>query len=261
MKEGQDLSAMAPNPEVQAEDGQPAYRQLPWDDLTVTRFWRWQAQRPHEYFTNLFGDRIAASLALWLSGGDGSVLDYGCGLGFLPAHLAAQGYRVWAADFSPESVEITNQRNQGVPGFQGASLVSEIARQGQRFSRVVSVEVIEHLDERHIGPFFETIRDLLAPGGLVVITTPNEENLGASEIYCPCCSHVFHRYQHVRAFSAATLVATVNANGLVPVRTFTTDFSRRPWWHPKQIARDLLSLNFGRRRSRPHLVCIASRPD
>lgn len=260
MKEEPDLSAMASNPEGRSENEQLAYRQLPWDDETVTRFWRWQSQRPHEYFTNLFGDRIAAALAPWLRGGDGSVLDYGCGLGFLPRHLAAQGCRVWAADFSPESVEITNQRNQGVPGFQGAAMVSEISGQGQRFSRIVSVEVIEHLDERHIGSFFDAIRDLLAPGGLVVVTTPNEENLAALEIYCPCCDHVFHRYQHVRAFSAATLAATVSANGLVPIRTFTTDFSRRPWWHPKQIARDLVTFGLGQPRSRPHLVCIASKP-
>ena len=251
---------MASNPNGPLEKEQPAYSQLPWDDETVTRFWRWQAQRPYEYFTNLFGDRIAAALAPVLRGGDGTVLDYGCGLGFLPRHLAAQGCRVWATDFSPESVEITNQRNQGVPGFQGATVVTEIGRRGQRFSRIVSVEVIEHLDERHIGPFFDAIRDLLAPDGMLVITTPNEENLGAVEIYCPCCDHVFHRYQHVRTFSAATLAATLAANGFVPVRTYATDFSRRPWWHPKQIARDLVAFGLRRSRSRPHLVCIAMKP-
>lgn len=255
------MSAMESNPDARKENEQLAYRQLPWTDETVTRFWRWQAQRPHEYFTNLFGDRIAAALAPWLRGGDGRVLDYGCGLGFLPRHLAAQGCQVWATDFSAESIDITNQRNQGVPGFQGASLMAEIGRYGQRFSRIISVEVIEHLDESHIGPFFDTIRDLLAPGGLVVITTPNEESLAASEIYCPCCDHVFHRYQHVRSFSASTLAATVSANGLAPVRTFTTDFSRRPWWHLKQIVGDLVSLNFGLPRNRPHLVCVASKPD
>ncbi len=237
------------------------FRQLTWDDEKVTRFWRWRAQRPHEYFTNLFGDRIAAALAPVLRGGDGTVLDYGCGLGFLPRHLAAQGCRVWATDFSPESVEITNQRNQGVPGFQGATVVTEIGRRGQRFSRIVSVEVIEHLDERQIGPFFNAIRDLLAPGGMLVITTPNEENLRAAEIYCPCCDHVFHQYQHVRAFSADLLTATVSANGFVPVRTYATDFSRRHWWHPRQVARDLLRLGLGQARSLPHLVCIAKSRD
>jgi 2-polyprenyl-3-methyl-5-hydroxy-6-metoxy-1,4-benzoquinol methylase len=251
---------MASNPEARSENEQPAYRHLPWDDATVTRFWRWQAQRPHEYFTNLFGDRIAAALAPWLRDGDGSVLDYGCGLGFLPRHLAAQGCRVWATDFSPESVEITNQRNQGVPGFQGATVITDMTEGGQRFSRIVSVEVIEHLDERQIGPFFDAIRHLLAPGGVLVITTPNEENLGAAEIYCPCCDHVFHRYQHVRTFSAATLAAMIGANGFVPVRTYATDFSRRPWWHPKQIVRDLVAFTLGQSRSRPHLVCIASKP-
>jgi len=261
MKEGLGLSAMASNLETQSEEKKLPYRQISWDDATVSRFWRWQSQRPNEYFTNLFGDRIAAAIAPWIRGaGDESVLDYGCGLGFFPRHLAALGFKVWAADFSPESVEITNQRNQGLAGFQGAALVSELSGRGLLFSHIVSIEVIEHLDESHIGPFFDTIRDLLAPGGLVVITTPNKEDLVAAEIYCPCCDHTFHRYQHVRSFSADTLATMVSAHGLVPVRTFTTDFSKRPWWHPKQFAQNLLSLNFGWRSKRPHLVCIASKP-
>jgi hypothetical protein len=94
----------------------------------------------------------------------------------------------------------------------------------------------------------------------LVITTPNEENLRAAEIYCPCCDHVFHRYQHVRAFSPSSLAATVRANGLVPIRTYATDFSRRPWWQPKQIVRDLVAFGLGQGRARPHLVCVASKP-
>jgi hypothetical protein len=50
------------------------------------------------------------------------------------------------------------------------------------------------------------------------------------------------------------------ANGFVPVRTYATDFSRRPWWHPKQIARDLVAFGLSQSRSRPHLVCIAMKP-
>lgn|GEM_PF-378793 len=236
-----------------------AYRRLPWDDHYVSRFWRWQAQRPHEYFTNLFGKRIASTLAPVLRGGDGSVLDYGCGLGFLPRYLAALGFQVWATDFSPESVGVTNQLNHGVQGFQGAAVVNEVRKQGKRFSRVISVEVIEHLDDRHIGIFFEAVANLLAPGGMLIITTPNEEDLEKAEIYCPSCDHVFHRYQHVRSFSEATLAALVVANGFMPVNTFATDFSRRSWWHPKQVVRDLVAFGLGQPRSRPHLVCIATK--
>lgn len=258
MTEEMDLSEAELENNTISNNKQPAFSQLSWDDETVTRFWRWQAQRPQEYFTNLFGDRIAAAVAPALRGGDGTVLDYGCGLGFLPRHLAGKGLKVWATDFSPESVEITNMRNEGVPGFQGAKIVSQIDRSKQLFSRIISVEVIEHLSDLHIDTFFESIHDLLAPSGLVIITTPNSEDLNAQEIYCPCCNHVFHRYQHVRSFSAETLAATVAANGFIPIRTYGTDFSRRPWWHPKQIARDMVAFGLGLPRN-PHLVCIAAK--
>lgn len=259
MREGLGLSGMEPNPEIRQTEIDDAYRQLPWDDETVTRFWRWQSQFPEEYFTNLFGDRIARTLAPWIRNGSGSVLDYGCGLGFLPRHLAALGCKVWATDFSKEAVAITNSRNAGVAGYEGADTVAEICSRGQRFSRIVSIEVIEHLDDRHIASFFQAICDMLAPDGLVIITTPNEEHLEKSQIYCPCCDHVFHRYQHVRSFSAATLDEMVRAHGLEPIKTFTTDFSRRTWWHPKQIVRDLITISSGASRQQPHLACIARR--
>lgn len=259
MRGGQGLSEMEQNPESQQTGISGGYRQLPWDDEKVTRFWRWQSQFPEEYFTNQFGGRIARILAPWLKSGNGSVLDYGCGLGFLTRHLAALGSKVWATDFSQEAVAITNRRNAGVEGFEGADTVAAIRSRGQRFSRIVSIEVIEHLDDRHIASFFEAICAMLASDGLVMITTPNEEHLEKSQIYCPCCDHVFHRYQHVRSFSAATLGEMVRAHGLEPIKTFTTDFSRRAWWHPKQIVRDLIAISSGVSRRQPHLACIARR--
>lgn len=252
---------MEPNPEGRQAGSSVSYRQLPWDDETVTRFWRWQSQFPEEYFTNQFGERIANTLARWLEGGRNSVLDYGCGLGFLPRYLAALGCKVWATDFSNEAVAITNRRNDGVVGFEGADTVETMRGRGQRFSRIVSIEVIEHLDDRHMGSFFEAIRAMLASDGLVIITTPNEERLERSQIYCPCCDHVFHRYQHMRSFSAATLAQVVRVHGLEPIKTFTKDFSRQPWWHPKQIVRDLITIISGVSRQQPHLVCIARKAD
>lgn len=254
MREEPVLSEMASSPEAS-----PPYRPLAWDDGSVTRFWRWQSQFPEEYFTNLFGARIVRRLQSYLTGG-GEVLDYGCGLGFLPRHIAALGARVWAADFSPDAVRICAERNRGVAGFEGAVTVDEIIARGQRFSRIISVEVIEHLDDGHLVSFFDTLRGLLETDGLVVITTPNEENLPGLEIYCPCCDHVFHRYQHVRSFSAVSLGATVRAHGLEPVEVFVTDFARRPWWHPKQMGRDLVAAVLGQKRRSPHLVCVAKIP-
>lgn len=235
------------------------YRQLAWTDETVTRFWGWQSQFPETYFTNLFGGRIVRRLRSSLSG-VGSVLDYGCGVGFLVPHLAALSGKVWAADFSPDSVAAANERNRGVTNFQGARMVADLVQAGQSFDRVLAVEVIEHLSDEHLASFFDNLRLLLGPGGRAVITTPNDEDLRGWETYCPCCDHVFHRFQHVRSFSAQTLAETVRGNGLEPVEVFVTDFSRRPWWHLKQLGRDLMRLLLGQPKRFPHLVCVARIP-
>lgn len=237
----------------------PACRPLTWTDETVTRFWGWQSQFPETYFTNLFGDRIVRRLRSVLAGA-GTVLDYGCGVGFLVPHLAAMAANVWAADFSPDSVAAANQRNENVAGFKGARLVADLVAEGRRFDRILAVEVIEHLDDGHLASFFDNLRRLLSEGGLAVVTTPNDEDLRGWETYCPCCDHVFHRFQHVRSFSAASLEATLRAHGLEPVEVFVTDFARRPWWHPKQLGRDLIAALLGQERRFPHLVCVARIP-
>jgi 2-polyprenyl-3-methyl-5-hydroxy-6-metoxy-1,4-benzoquinol methylase len=222
-----------------------AYRALEWTDETVGRFWRWQAQYPQTYFTYQFGDRIVRRLRRHLAGRR-SILDYGCGGGFLVAHLARLGGEVTATDHSAAAIDATNARNDAVAGFKG-----------RRFDAIMAVEVIEHLSHEHLAGFFAAFRQLLAPNGIVVITTPNEERLENAETYCPHCDHVFHRWQHVRSWSAASLRATVEANGLAVVETFVTDFSWRPWHDPIALAKRIVKRLIGRTIDNPHLVCVA----
>lgn len=230
---------------------------LQWSDESISRFWRWQSRFPEQYFTNVFGPGIVRGLVPLLAGGDGTVLDYGCGTGYLTGYLAARGYRVWGTDFSPEAIEATTRRNAGTKGFEGAALVSDLLARGHRFARIVAVEVIEHLDDGKLSSFFAALRQLLAPNGRVIITTPNDERLEELEVYCPLCDHTFHRYQHMRSFSAATLARAVSDAGFQPTRTFGTDFRCGPLWHPVRLARDAARIVRGRAPARPHLVCIA----
>lgn len=233
------------------------FRQLQWSDESISRFWRWQSRFPEQYFTNVFGSGVVRGLVPLLPGGDGMVLDYGCGAGYLAGYLAARGYRVWGTDFSPEAIEATTRRNAGTKGFEGAALVSDLLDRGMRFPRILAVEVIEHLDDEKLRSFFGALRRLLAPDGRVIITTPNDERLADLEVYCPTCNHTFHRYQHMRSFSADSLARAVSDAGFQPARTFVTDFRREPFWHPAQLARDLARIVRGRAAARPHLVCIA----
>lgn len=234
----------------------PGYDPLEWTDEFAGRYWRWQSHFPEQYFTRNFGDRIARNLKPLLAGRR-SVLDYGCGVGYLVAPLAAQGLEITAADHSTAAVAATNARNAGVANFSGASTPQMLIATGRRFDAIVSIEVIEHLSDIHLREFFAAFGKLLAPGGIAIITTPNEEVLHASETYCPCCDHVFHRWQHLRSWSASSLTEAVEVNGLAVTRTFVTDFARRPLYDPIGSAKRLVKHLIGRPVKDPHLVCIA----
>jgi 2-polyprenyl-3-methyl-5-hydroxy-6-metoxy-1,4-benzoquinol methylase len=232
------------------------YRPLAWNDDLAGRYWRWQSHFPEQYFTRNFGRLIARRLRPLLQGRR-KILDFGCGVGYLVPHLAALGLEVTAADHSEAAVAATNARNVGIAGFSGAASPEALVASGRRFDAIVSIEVIEHLSDQHLAAFFAAFSKLLAPGGVVVITTPNEENLRACETYCPCCDHVFHRWQHLRSWSSRSLGEIVAANGLVVTRCFAIDFARRPLHDLSGSAKRLVKRVIGRKVSDPHLVCIA----
>ena len=234
-------------------------RKMEWTDETIGRFWRWQASHPEHYFTNRFGDRIAAALAPLLAGCR-SVVDYGCGPGFLVPHLIRRGLEVSATDQSPEALQAVAERCAGMRGFGGARPTNALIVDGVRFDAAIAIEVIEHLDDAHLEIFFANLRQLLRKGGVAVITTPNDEQLEDAEVYCPHCDHAFHRYQHMRNWSAETLAARIAASGLTVERTFTADFSEPRFGDFKGKAKRLVKHMLGRPEKRPHLVCVARLP-
>jgi len=95
----------------------------------------------------------------------GRILDVGAGEGYLCRMLKDIGYRVEACDFQQENFKCPD-----VP-FTKANLNSRIPFEDNSFDCVISVEVIEHI-ENH----FQFVREMVRvakPGGLVIITTPN----------------------------------------------------------------------------------------
>ncbi len=236
------------------------YPPLRWTPETIARFWAWQSQFPEHYFARQFGRRIAKTLARHMGRGN-RALDFGCGPGFLCRHLALLADTVWAIEPSAEGRNAANTNNTGLPGWQGAFAIDDIRPKSLTFDRIVASEVIEHIDDDALGSFFSDLRSVLAPGGLVAITTPNEEDLRSSEIYCPSCNHTYHRYQHIRSFSAESLAAVVSRHGLEIVSVFTTDFSKGPAGHMAILARRIWREIRGKPSiTAPHIVCLARLP-
>lgn len=233
------------------------YPPMRWTPERIARFWDWQAQYPEAYFAYLFGDAIARSLRRYIAGRE-RVLDYGCGVGYLLPHLCRYALKVYGADPSRESVARTNERLAGTKSFQGAFLVTELRAQQTRFDTILAIEVIEHLDDAELAAVLADIRAMLAPRGIAIFTTPNDEKLENNMILCPATGEVFHRWQHVRSWNRASLPAALRAAGFAMVEVTETNLAasrgRTPLAWLKAIVKRILIGD----SSKPHLVCVAS---
>jgi 2-polyprenyl-6-hydroxyphenyl methylase/3-demethylubiquinone-9 3-methyltransferase len=102
-------------------------------------------------------------------------LDVGCGAGLLTEPLARLGAQVTGIDAASESIAVARAHAEG----QGLAIdyrqggVESLA--GERFDLIVSMEVIEHVADP--AGFVAAIANVLAPGGLVLLSTPNRTRL------------------------------------------------------------------------------------
>jgi 2-polyprenyl-3-methyl-5-hydroxy-6-metoxy-1,4-benzoquinol methylase len=170
-----------------------------------------------EYFTNQVGLGVTEFISHTgrLTPGI-TVLDYGCGPGFLIRHLLDRGAACFAADSSVKAVELANRKYAGQSGWKGAFVLDgEASVLPQRFELITCLETLEHLPDESLSPKVSEIFQLLNPGGVAVFSTPFNENLGRNNSFCPFCRTEFHPWQHQRSFDAVQLAALLESVGFV----------------------------------------------
>lgn len=100
-----------------------------------------------------------------------TALDMGCGAGLLAEPLARLGARVTGVDAAPENIGAA-QAHAVRSMLEVEYLSGGIdAVAGRTFDLVTSLEVIEHVVQPAV--FVHGLGRLLAPGGLMVLSTPN----------------------------------------------------------------------------------------
>ena len=103
--------------------------------------------------------------------GGKSALDVGCGAGLLCEPLARLGAEVTGVDAAPENVAAAAVHAEGA-GLDIRYMAGELGTFDiGSFDLVTAMEVIEHVADKRA--FVSELASRLAPGGLLVLSTPN----------------------------------------------------------------------------------------
>ena len=102
-----------------------------------------------------------------------SVLDIGCAVGLVAEPMARMGARVTAIDPGAELIAAARAHaaGSGLGIDYRNSHVEALVAAREQFDLVLCLEVIEHVPD--VGAFLATCAELVAPGGLLIVSTIN----------------------------------------------------------------------------------------
>jgi SAM-dependent methyltransferase len=204
-------------------------QRLKWTPELVGRFWDGFAQT--ELVQYSFARQASTSLLIaidHLLPRDGVIVDFGAGDGYLVRTMCERGLRAAAYEPSAGRMELLKARLTDVEGFAGV-----VGYETQRtFDVVIMSEVIEHILDEELDATLSRVAKLTKPGGTLIVTTPNNENLELGMVYCPVSNMLFHRWQHVRSFTVEVLVELLARYGFGKVACHRLGFDSStflPW--------------------------------
>lgn len=230
-----------------------------WNQENIKHFWDFLSSRQVRDDT-YFSWNVGAGLVRYVSGLiplRTPLVDVGCGPGFLLDQFLLRGLACRGVDLSPESVAALTTRIGQNPQFLGANVggATGTGLQDNEAGTLFLVEVLEHLLPEDLGAALDEMRRVLVPGGHLVVTVPNDEELERSELACPECGCVFHKWQHVGSFSSRTLPALLAAHGLIPVSVEEVDLGLWRFGPLRRMRAQWIARRQGSKP--PHLVVIA----
>jgi SAM-dependent methyltransferase len=157
--------------------------------------------------------------------GDGKLLDFGCGSGWLAYRLRERGWDVVGMDFSEHAARQTREA-YGIPVLVGS--LPDPRLPPASLDAIVMGGVLEHVHWPH--PLIEQAARALKPGGLLAISVPNLDSwafrtFGRNWFSLDVPRHLLH-------FTPETLRQLVEAHGL---EVAEMRFLRRCSWMQRSL--------------------------
>jgi SAM-dependent methyltransferase len=140
----------------------------------------------------------------------GRILDIGCAAGYMLDAARQLGWEIAGVEPSPSMRERTRAK---LNCTVYESLDEAAAVTGQRFDCIMMFEVIEHLEDPIA--VMKKISELLVPGGLIALSTPNCQSPGA--IAGLPLNIWFAPPAHISYFGPTTLVSCLRQAGFDPL--------------------------------------------
>jgi SAM-dependent methyltransferase len=141
------------------------------------------------------------------------VLDVGCATGALLAALRDRGWEAQGVEISEAQARYGEARS-GLPIYAGT--LESAAFPAASFDLVHASHLIEHLNSP--ASFLDEVARVLAPGGLLALTTPNADGFQARLLGPRWRSAI---YDHLYLFSLRSLRALLKSRGFVVMRSAT----------------------------------------
>ena len=188
-------------------------------------------------------DRIGEHFA-----GRQSILDVGCGAGLAAEALAKRGHEVVGIDASAEAIEAARRHadGQGLALEYRAATAETLAAEGRRFAVITALEVIEHVADP--ASFLRVLAGLLAPGGLVFVSTINRTlrslaiaKIGAEYVVrlLPAGTHDWRRFVTPAELSRGGRAAGLR---LAATRGMSYDVAGRAWRGSADLSMNYLAM-------------------
>jgi len=202
-----------------------------WTPSSVRRFH--DTLGAHSYFQEtFFTNEVGGGVLKFIKSYKpikGRILDFGCGPGYLMNHLQSYPVQVWGIDFSPLSIKSANLKFKNQSKWKGMVLADnlQLPFDNDTFDMILIIETLEHLIPSQYKRILSEIKRVLKPGsGILFISTPYNEKLFKSFVYCPECSSIFHRYQHLQSFNVPSLIQMMTQAGFTTLDCNHTDFAQ-----------------------------------
>ena len=157
----------------------------------------------------------------------GSVLDIGCGRGEWLELLAERGIKAKGIDCNHEFVDECHKLGLNSKEIDLFDFLPTL--KDEQYNLITGFHLIEHIAPEKHSWFLETVFHLLAPGGVLILETPNPENVtvGSCNFYIdpthrrPLPSQLLH-FLALQAGFASPLIARLNRHTVgEPLRTMS----------------------------------------